>query len=420
LLQENRQLHAELVGLRDRLDASAQDVQRMERERDESMRKLGGEYQSNMEALNGSLEEMRETLRMQEASLSEAIQEKEDASAALEKMRKHFVEFEEDARVAELEEMVASLEERLKAQSDAMPAALEAAKVEALAGSSAASEESSATIARLETRLKANGEEITNLHSVIGQLTADSERAAMNAAESAAARCEIDAMQRRLDEGYLRERGLKEAIEGEVSKRRSAEEEVYREREYGRKSQEDVITLRRALDDSLARLNTLEKDAGKMVDRYEIGRLLVEHRERDEDAGVFEQLASALDLDARQRGVLSARRRMGVLGAVVAAPMAIVQGITADDEEEYVKPVAAPEGVDRPVSLVDAFVNFLNDQISGDDAEHQTTVERAAEDDRRTPAANGTPSAAVFNKADASVAASQRKGSQGEFENIAI
>ena len=416
LLQENRQLHEQVADLRSRLEVAEVKESQFNLDKKEDMRRVKSEYQASMEALSGSLEEMRETIKLQESSVTEALQERDDAKAALDKLRKHFVEFEEDARVAELEDMVELMNRKLQAQVETKEADVKVAITKALADSSSSLQDSNIQIKRLESIILEKDGELANLHSVIGQLTADSERASMNAAESAAARGEIEALQRRLNEAFLREKGLHDAIEMEISKRNVLEDELHRELEHGRTAQSNAIELRKALDDSLLSLGKMEKDQAEMVDRRVIAKLLVTYKEKEGDPQTFELLSNMLNLDDSQKRVVEMRRKLGVLGAVAGVPMAIVQGITADDEEDNVRTD------DTNVSLVDAFVNFLNRTIS--DEEEPKQLEQSPKYATAIEGDGMAPRDSRYQQSDTLMTSnddgSPRKATQGEWQTIAI
>ena len=409
-------------------------------------------------------------VRDAEARRDKAEKEKADADEKLEVLRRHVAEEadrEEQAEgleVAALRRRVAELETNAAAAGDEARAAAETEATRA-AEREAECVAMRTKVKELEeelTRAKGNEEaEVANLHAVIGQLTADSERAAMHAAESAARACEVEQLQRRVDEGYLRERALRESADAEVARRNDVERELLRERERGRGASEDVLKLRAALDSALERLREAEDARTGMVSRAEVAALLVAFKERGEDAESLDRVAALLELSDAQKRVLGAKKAsMGVLGAVVGVPMAIVQGITADDDEDdlltgttmngissdgvggsgTVTSAAAvsaagssttagaatptpgsalasetehgsSSGVQKEVSLVEAFVRFINSRINVDDNEY---------DDAASESEKEKDSVAAAQNAHEAPRQSNGNSVGGEWERIAI
>ena len=409
-------------------------------------------------------------VRDAEARRDKAEKEKADADEKLEVLRRHVAEEadrEEQAEgleVAALRRRVAELETNAAAAGDEARAAADTEATRA-AEREAECVAMRTKVKELEeelTRTKGNEEaEVANLHAVIGQLTADSERAAMHAAESAARACEVEQLQRRVDEGYLRERALRESADAEVARRNDVERELLRERERGRGASEDVLKLRAALDSALERLREAEDARTGMVSRAEVAALLVAFKERGEDAESLDRVAALLELSDAQKRVLGAKKAsMGVLGAVVGVPMAIVQGITADDDEDDILTgttmngissdgvggsgtvtsaaavsaagssttagAATPtpgsalasetehgssSGVQKEVSLVEAFVRFINSRINVDDNEY---------DDAASESEKENDSVAAAQNAHEAPRQSNGNSVGGEWERIAI
>eukprot|EP00884_Botryococcus_braunii_P002327 jgi/Botrbrau1/12095/Bobra.0186s0018.1 len=351
------------------LDAQRLLVQRLE----EEVARARQQGATAAEAAAGEqVSHLAQQLADQSAALEDALQEKERARLQLARLKQAMVAEQEDEEEKirwRVDAEVRLVAESIKAEAEGK----ETSRLEEVTALRAAAAESAARCQQLdavlsewEAAVTARDEEIRNLQAALGELTYESEaaermRSKLRAVEAGERAAREEAAIARAAEEQARAAARQAAQELEQLKHGDAGQQ---ERE--RRLQEEAAMLRRALAESMKRINLLNSDSSAMVDRRIVVKLLVTFFERKQSREVLALMSRMLGFsDDEKRRVGLAGSKKGVLGTVAAMPLSLL-GAGGGSVSGALSPAASASSE----TLADSWIDFLIQQAeAADDAE---------------------------------------------------
>ncbi|GMH32187.1 hypothetical protein BSKO_00021 [Bryopsis sp. KO-2023] len=241
-------------------------------------------------------------------------------------------------------------------------------KIEALETSVAKYE---ADCKSMEKLIEQKDVEIINLQSALGELTFHSEAAEKLRKEMRVAKEQIDDLKDQL--GHARS----EVAEAQ-SARRAAEATADRAnksltlaKEHESGLETEAVNLKRALLETSNRVTSLNEDAGSMVDRRLVVKLLVTYLERRNNREVLALMAKMLHFtdEEKARVGLDGHGRRGIVGALAGGTMALVRGGVSVATLGMIG--GSGQNVKPGESLADRWVEFLLKEAEVDGADRR-------------------------------------------------
>ncbi|XP_027335643.1 golgin candidate 3-like isoform X2 [Abrus precatorius] len=317
-------------------------------------------------------EEMEKSLEKLTKDLKETLQDKDKAVQELKRLKQHLLakeyeeseKMDEDSKIIEelrdsnnyLRAQVSHLERNLK-QEIASQEELKMANSSEILNSREAIDDLNKKLRNCMSTIDAKNIELLNLQTALGQYYAEIEAKEHLERELACAREETAKLSQLLKDADHRadvSRNEKEEILTKLSLSEKAQTEW---RSRVSKLEDDNAKLRRALEQSMTRLNRMSVDSDYLVDRRIVIKLLVTYFQRNHSTEVLDLMVRMLgfsDEDKQRIGVAQQGSGKGVVRGVLGLPGRLVGGILGGKSTE----AAANAGSDNQ-SFADLWVDFL-------------------------------------------------------------
>ncbi|KAK7292740.1 hypothetical protein RJT34_15592 [Clitoria ternatea] len=317
-------------------------------------------------------EEMERSLQKLSGDLKEARQDRDKALQGLNRLKQHLLEKEseesqkmdEDSKIIEelrdsnnyLKAQVSHLERSLK-QAIASQEELKMANNSEILKSREAIDDLNKKLTNCMSIIDAKNNELLNLQTALGQYYAEIEAKEHLDRDLARAREETAKLSQLLKDADHRadvSRKEKEDILAKLSQSEKAQTEW---RSRVNKLEEDNAKLRRAVEQSITRLNRMSVDSDYLVDRRIVIKLLVTYFQKNHSREVLDLMVRMLgfsDEDKRKIGMAQQGSGKRVVRGVLGLPGRLVGGIMGGSSTES----AANAGSDDQ-SFADLWVDFL-------------------------------------------------------------
>ncbi|WOG90516.1 hypothetical protein DCAR_0209760 [Daucus carota subsp. sativus] len=290
-------------------------------------------------------EEMELSIRKMARDLKDACREKEKALQQLNRLKQHLLEkeSEESEKMDEDSKIIEELRghnEYLRAQILQMEKALKQAIAsqeevhfkynEELKKSKEINDDLNKKLSSFRNTLNAKNDELLNLQTALGQYYAEIEAKEDLEEKLASAREESAKLTERLKDAYQQAEIMKSDKEEILAKLSEAERLLADGKSRVNKIEEDNAKLRRALEQSMTRLNRMSMDSDYFVDRRIVIKLLVTYFQRNHSKEVLDLMVRMLgftDEDKQKIGVAQQGAGKGVVRGVLGLPGRLVGGI---------------------------------------------------------------------------------------------
>ncbi|KAI5061017.1 hypothetical protein GOP47_0023522 [Adiantum capillus-veneris] len=288
--------------------------------------------------------------------LKQHLLEKEQAdSEKMEQDSQHICELEEKADVSMVRAM--RLEQNL-AQTLQKQAEVNKRFNERL-------EEANQEIASLRKKLAAclnasesKDSELQNLQAALGQYYAEGEAKDRIQTELSAARKELDRLLEQLKSANNAIM-VKDGEKGELLEKLALQQKkVSESQEQSHKLEADVLMLRRALEQSLTRLNRMSSDSDYYVDRRIVIKLLVTYFQRQQSREVLDLMSRMLGFSEEDKQVIGLAQQSsskGVVRGVLGLPGRVVGGLLKTGSSPSVMSLSQTDNQ----SFSDLWIDFL-------------------------------------------------------------
>ncbi|GER57411.1 Golgin candidate [Striga asiatica] len=290
-------------------------------------------------------EEMQQSLRKLENDLKEASRERDKALYELNRLKQHLLEkeSEESEKMDEDSKVIEELRE-INGHQRVQISRLEKALTQAIAGQEEIKVSSSNelmrakdTIDELDRKLTsclstidAKNMEILNLQTALGQYYAEIEAKERLIEELYFAKEESARLTNQLKEAHQQANVSKMEKEEILGRLSEAERTLADGKSRVKKLTEDNEKLRRALEQSMTRLNRMSVDSDFLVDRRIVIKLLVTYFQRNHSKEVLDlmvRMLGFLDEDKQRIGIAQQGAGKGVVRGVLGLPGRLVGGI---------------------------------------------------------------------------------------------
>ncbi|RDX76775.1 Golgin candidate 3 [Mucuna pruriens] len=317
-------------------------------------------------------EEMERSLQKLSKDLKETQRDRDKILQELNRLKQHLLEKEseesdkmdEDNKIIEelrdsnnyLRAQVSHLERALK-QAHASQEELKMANNTEILKSREAINDLNKKLTNCMSTIDAKNIELLNLQTALGQYYAEIEAKGHLERELAHARDETDKLSQLLKEADHRadvSRNEKEEILAKLSQSEKMQTEW---RSRVSKLEDDNTKLRRAVEQSMTRLNRMSVDSDYLVDRRIVIKLLVTYFQRNHSREVLDLMVRMLGFseeDKQRIGLAQQGTGKGVVRGVLGLPGRLVGGILGGNSTE----AAANAGSDNQ-SFADLWVDFL-------------------------------------------------------------
>ncbi|KAK4787372.1 hypothetical protein SAY86_011205 [Trapa natans] len=350
-------------------------------------------------------EVLQQSLKNLEKSLEETCRERDKAKNELNRLKQHLLD--KESQESEKMDQDTIIIEELRENNEHQKAKilhLEKALKQAIANHNEVRSNNSSELQKckeiideLDQKLSAckstidmKNMELLNLQTALGQYYAEIEakehleRDLALAREESAKLSEILKGAEKQAEAFNRE---KEEILNKLSQAESALAEGNRR---VNKLEEDNAKLRRALEQSMTRLNRMSVDSDFLVDRRIVIKLLVTYFQRNhskEVLGLMVRMLGFADEDKQRIGIAQHGSGKGVVRGVLGFPGRLVGGILGGNSSEAQSNIAS----DNQQSFADLWVDFL---LKETDKERRERLEGAADLAANQPISDNRPDTA--------------------------
>ncbi|OVA18927.1 hypothetical protein BVC80_8935g27 [Macleaya cordata] len=334
-------------------------------------------HSSNSNEVHSSLsflekQEMELSIQKLDKDLKEACQERDKALQELTRLKQHLLdkELEESDKMDEDSKII----EELRANCDYQRSQilhLEKALKQAIAGQEEARKNDSNELQKskemindLKQRLAscistidAKNVELLNLQTALGQFYAESEAKERLEGDLALAREESAKFSELLKDANQRVEVSNREKDEVLAKLSQAERMLSEGKQRVHKLEEDNLKLRRALEQSMTRLNRMSVDSDYFVDRRIVIKLLVTYFQRNHSKEVLDLMVRMLGFseeDKQRIGMAQQGAGKGVVRGVLGFPGRLVGGILGGSSAEASAPVPSDNQ-----SFADLWVDFL-------------------------------------------------------------
>ncbi|KAI3444478.1 hypothetical protein Pfo_001143 [Paulownia fortunei] len=326
---------------------------------------------SMTEALSGK-EEMQQSLRKLEKDLKETCQERDKALQELNRLKQHLLEKEseesekmdEDSKIIEeLREInehqrvqISRLEKALK-QAIGSQEEIKMSNNNELKKAKETIDELNRKLTSCMSTIDAKNMEVLNLQTALGQYYAEIEAKERLGEELSVAKEESARLTKQLKEAHQQAEASKREKEEILGKLSQAERMLADGKTRVKKLEEDNEKLRRALEQSMTRLNRMSVDSDFLVDRRIVIKLLGTYFQRNHSKEVLDLMVRMLgfsDEDKQRIGVAQQGAGKGVVRGVLGLPGRLVGGILGSGAAEAHTTMASDNQ-----SFADLWVDFL-------------------------------------------------------------
>ncbi|KAH6829972.1 golgin putative 4 [Perilla frutescens var. hirtella] len=317
-------------------------------------------------------EEMQKSLHKLENDLKEARRQREKALQELNRLKQHLLEKEseesekmdEDSKVIE---ELRGINEQQRVQIIRLEKALKQAilsQEEIKVSNSNELVKARETIDELNRKLDscfstidAKNMEVLNLQTALGQYYAEIEAKERLGEELSVTKEESARLSRQLKEAHQLAEALNREKEELLGKLSHADVVLAEGKSRVKKLEEDNEKLRRALEQSMTRLNRMSVDSDFLVDRRIVIKLLVTYFQRNHSKEVLDLMVRMLgfsDEDKQRIGAAQQGTGKGVVRGVFGLPGRLVGGILGSGASEAHSTMASDDQ-----SFADLWVDFL-------------------------------------------------------------
>ncbi|XP_050237693.1 golgin candidate 4 [Mercurialis annua] len=345
-------------------------------------------------------EEMESRLQKLEKELKEACREKDKALQQLSRLKQHLLEkeSEESEKMYEDSKIIEELRERNEYQK-AQISQLEKALKQAIANQEEVRISNDNEIQKFKETIKdlnkklascmstidSKNVELLNLQTALGQYFAEieaKEQLERNLALAREGTAKLSELLKGAEQGTEALRRENEEI---LSKLSHAERTLAEGKNRVNKLEEDNAKLRRALEQSMTRLNRMSVDSDFLVDRRIVIKLLVTYFQRNHSKEVLDLMVRMLGFtdEDKQRIGASQQGGRGVVRGVFGLPGRIVGGILGGNSD------AQANAASENQSFADLWVDYLLKET--EERERRESTEDRGEDSQRSPISGGVP-----------------------------
>ncbi|PWA76846.1 golgin candidate 4 [Artemisia annua] len=317
-------------------------------------------------------EEMESSLQKLEKDLKETSREKDKALQQLNRLKQHLLEKEsedtekmdEDSKIIEglrennevLRAQVRHLEKSLN-QAISGQEEVKMTNSNELQKAKEVIDDLNKKVASLRSTVDAKNVELLNLQTALGQYFAEIEAKGHLERELASAREESVRLSKRLEDALQLVETTKQEKEEALEKVSQAERLFAEGKGRVNKLEEDNSKLRRALEQSMTRLNRMSMDSDFSVDRRIVIKLLVTYFQRNHSKEVLDLMVRMLGFSEEEKqriGVAQQGAGKGVVRGVFGLPGRLVGGILGGSPTENSGTMASDNQ-----SFADMWVDFL-------------------------------------------------------------
>ncbi|KAG6543039.1 hypothetical protein Mapa_015535 [Marchantia paleacea] len=371
LLEERSRLLGELEGLQKR---STEMVSKDPAERNgDASKEAATEVRSLTERLEAAEKSWASAKLDYETQLDKARSERDKATRDLARLKQHLLDKElaDSEKMDQDSEQIADLQARAESNL-ARALHAEQALSQALSELSEArrhskeefrrtSEEIEALQHKLSSclgALESKDVELSNLQSALGQYYAETEAQERLYVELSASREEIATLSHQLQAASQKIEAKNAEKNSALDKLVNAEQRKFETEQKMRKLEEEVMRLRRALEQSMTRLNTLSSDSDYHVDRRIVIKLLVTYFQRNHSREVLDLMVRMLGFsedDKRRVGLAQQNAGRGVVRGVLGLPGRFVGGLIGSASADSLSLPTPSENQ----SFADLWIDFL-------------------------------------------------------------
>ncbi|XP_059312560.1 golgin candidate 4 isoform X1 [Lycium ferocissimum] len=327
-------------------------------------------------------EEMKRSLQNLENELKETRRGRDKAQQELKRLKQHLLEkeMEESEKMDEDSKMIEELRQNNEYQR-AQILQLEKALKQAIASqedvktlnynelrkSKDTIDELNKKLANCLNTMEAQNVEVLNLQTALGQYYAEIEAKERLGEELAMAKEESHKLSALLKDACNESETFKKEKEEVLVKLSDLERRLSEGKGRINKLEQDNEKLRRALEQSMTRLNRMSLDSDNYVDRRIVIKLLVTYFQRNHSKEVLDLMVRMLgfsDEDKQRIGMAQQGSGKGVVRGVLGLPGRLVGGILGGS--------SAPSSTASDQSFADLWVDFLlkeNEREKGEAAE---------------------------------------------------
>ncbi|KAI3829253.1 hypothetical protein L1987_03371 [Smallanthus sonchifolius] len=317
-------------------------------------------------------EEMESTFQKMEKDLKETVQQRDKALQQLNRLKQHLLEkeSEDSEKMDEDSKIIEGLRENnemLKAQIRHLEKSLNQAVADQeevkltnnieLQKSKETIDDLNKKVVSLRSMIDVKNVELLNLQTALGQYYAEIEAKEHLERELASAREESVRITERLKEAFQQVETTKQEKEECLEKLSQTERLLAEGKGRVNKLEEDNTKLRRALEQSMTRLNRMSMDSDFSVDRRIVIKLLVTYFQRNHSKEVLELMVRMLGFSEEEKqriGVAQQGAGKGVVRGVFGLPGRLVGGILGGTPTENL-----PNAASDNQSFADMWVDFL-------------------------------------------------------------
>ncbi|KAI8545038.1 hypothetical protein RHMOL_Rhmol07G0012100 [Rhododendron molle] len=389
LEKENYDLKMEKV----ELQAALKTASNSSHDAQENPNKESNHLNENVQSLGSfpGKEEMEQMMRKLEKDLNEARQKRDKALQELNRLKKHLLdkvayllvynvllsmnffqtsESEESEKMDEDNKIIEELREKNEYQKQQM-LHLQKALKQAIASQDEVKmannnelqkyreiiDDQNRKMTSFISTIDAKNVELLNLQTALGQYYAEIEAKEHLEGDLAHAREESAKLAELLKGAHQQEEMLRKEKEGILEKLSQAERMLAEGRNRVNKLEDDNAKLRRALEQSMSRINRMSMDSDYFVDRRIVIKLLVTYFQRNHSKEVLDLMVRMLgfsDEDKQRIGVAQQGTGKGVVRGVLGLPGRLVGGILGSGSAEANANMASENQ-----SFADLWVDFL-------------------------------------------------------------
>lgn len=329
-----------------------------------------------LQPLSENLGAMEEAYRLQilelEQSLKNVSNERDKAVRNLARLKQHLLEKEledsekmdqDSARITELQAQLDARNDRVLQLEKYLARAIEnqeeikKSNIDELQKANEVISDLRQKLSGCVSALESKNVELQNLQTVLGQYYAESDAKDRVFGELASAREEIIKLSEDLkaaNHGIQLKNKEKEEI---LDKLALAEKRLSESQQRAGKFEEEILRLRRALEQSMTRLNRMSLDSDYLVDRRIVIKLLMTYFQRQHSKEVLDLMVRMLGFteeDKQRIGLAQQVASKGVVRGVLGLPGRLVGGILGSGPSEASPPVPSENQ-----SFSDLWIDFL-------------------------------------------------------------
>ncbi|XP_009766978.1 golgin candidate 4 isoform X2 [Nicotiana sylvestris] len=378
--RDNDESNEAIDGLRRVIETLQKENSHLKNEKDKLEASAAGASSADRSNINGltevhplevfpEKEEMKRSLQNLENELKETRRERDKALQELKRLKQHLLEkeMEESEKMDEDSQIIEELRQNIEYQR-AQILQLEKAIKQAIASQEDVKtlndnelKKSKDTVNELNKKLanclstiEAQNVEVLNLQTALGQYYAEIEAKERVGEELVAAKEESHKLSGLLKDAYNESETFKKEKEEMLVKFSDMERRLSEGKGRINKLEQDNEKLRRALEQSMTRLNRMSLDSDNYVDRRIVIKLLVTYFQRNHSKEVLDLMVRMLgfsDEDKQRIGMAQQGSGKGVVRGVLGLPGRLVGGILGGS--------SAPSSTASDQSFADLWVDFL-------------------------------------------------------------